>query len=557
MTFELEPLTQEDQKLNPLDMRIVDVFVRGPMEKEHWTHPTNYARFFPHDAPAKAAARRAYALELLGNFASKAFRRPVDAKTKESLAAMAEDVYSQPGKTFEAGVAHAMVAVLASPRFLFRLEKAEGAETSAATANVDEYSLASRLSYFLWSTMPDDELLALASRGELRRNLAAQVKRMLADERSEKLVQNFTGQWLQTRDVEGVSIDARTVLARDSGQERQLRERQAALRALFDQNSNNKPASTNQAAESKSREERRALAKDLFRRPRIELDAELRDAMRRETEMFVSSIVHEDRPVTDLIDSDYTFLNEKLAKLYGITNVVGPEMQRVALPADSVRGGVLTDGSTLVVTSNPDRTSPVKRGLFILENFLGTPTLPPPPNVPALEAAEKDIKDHEPTLRQALQQHRDKPMCASCHARMDPIGLAFENFNAMGMWREKERNQTIDAAGTLITGETFQSVRELKHILAHEHRADFDHCLTEKFLTYALGRGLDYYDIETVDQIVQRLDREGGRFSALLSGVIESTPFQMMRTQATPTVAASVDESKDRTVAHPIAQNEK
>jgi hypothetical protein len=579
MTFELEPLTQEDQKLNPLDMRIVDVFVRGPMEKEHWTHPTNYARFFPHDAPAKAAARRAYALELLGNFASKAFRRPVDAKTKESLAAMAEDVYSQPGKTFEAGVAHAMVAVLASPRFLFRLEKAEGAETSAATANVDEYSLASRLSYFLWSTMPDDELLTLAGRGELRKNLAAQVKRMLADSRSEKLVQNFTGQWLQTRDVEGVSIDERTVLARDSGQERQLREQQAALRALFDQNADNKPASTNHpapgltnllalgltnqtaqtnlASQNNAAAKRRELRKSLFKKPRFELDAETRQAMRRETEMFVSSIFHEDRPVTELIESDYTFLNEKLAKLYGITNVTGTEMQRVALPADSVRGGVLTDGSTLVVTSNPDRTSPVKRGLFILENFLGTPTPPPPPNIPALEAAEKDIKDHEPTLREALQQHRDKPLCASCHARMDPIGLAFENFNAMGMWREKERNQTIDAAGTLITGESFQSVRELKRILSHEHRADFYRCLTEKFLTYALGRGTEYYDVETIDQIVQRLDRQDGRFSALLTGVIESAPFQKMRLQATPTATASIDESKERAVANPIAQNER
>jgi len=188
---------------------------------------------------------------------------------------------------------------------------------------------------------------------------------------------------------------------------------------------------------------------------------------------------------------------------------------------------------------------------------LGTPTPPPPPNIPALEAAEKDIKDHEPTLREALQQHRDKPLCASCHARMDPIGLAFENFNAMGMWREKERNQTIDAAGTLITGESFQSVRELKRILSHEHRADFYRCLTEKFLTYALGRGTEYYDVETIDQIVQRLDRQDGRFSALLTGVIESAPFQKMRLQATPTATASIDESKERAVANPIAQNER
>ncbi len=509
--------------------------------------------------------RRAYAQELLEKFATKAYRRPVDAKTVDRLVAMAQEVYTQPGKTFEAGVAHAMVAVLASPRFLFRLEKPEGATTSSATAYVDEYSLASRLSYFLWSTMPDDELISLASRGQLRQNLAAQVKRMLADSRSEQMVRNFSGQWLQTRDVEGTSIDARTVLARDSGQERQLRERQAALRALFDESANKKnastnqtaAASTNQTAQAKKTAELRAAAKNFFKKPRIELDTEMRDAMRRETEMFVSSIVHEDRPVTELIESDYTFVNEKLAKLYDFTNVTGSEMRRVTLPPDSVRGGVLTEASALVVTSNPDRTSPVKRGLFILENFLGTPTPPPPPNVPALEAAEKDIKDHEPTLREALKEHRDKPLCASCHSRMDPIGLAFENFNAMGMWREKERNQTIDPAGQLITGESFQSVRELKHILAHEHREDFYRCLTEKLLTYALGRGTEYYDVESIDQIVQRLDRDNGRFSALLTGVIESTPFQKMRTQATPTATASTDPSQDGAARRSIAENEK
>ncbi len=579
MTFEMEPLTPVDQKLNSLDMRLVDVVVRGPMEKKHWIHPKNYARFFTREAPDNPAARRAYAREILGNFACKAFRRPVDGRTVDRLTAMAEDVYSQPGKTFEAGVAHAMVAVLASPRFLFRLEKADAAPHSAATADVDEYSLASRLSYFLWSTMPDDELLTLAGHGKLRNNLDTQVKRMLADPRSGQLIENFTGQWLQTRDVEGVSIDARTVLARDDGKERELREQQAALRARFDQNAISKAASTNQPAsgltnlfaagltnqtaqtnlmaQNKVPGKRRGFGNAFFRKPRFDLDTETRDAMRRETEMFVSSIVHEDRPVTELIDSDYTFLNEKLAKLYGITNVTGAEMQRVALPADSVRGGVLTDGSTLVVTSNPDRTSPVKRGLFILENFLGTPTPPPPPNVPALEAAEKDIADHEPTLREALKQHRDKPLCASCHSRMDPIGLAFENFNAMGMWRQKERNQTIDAAGTLITGESFQSVRELKRILAHDHREDFYRCLTEKFLTYAVGRGTEYYDVETIDQIVQRLDRENGRFTALLTGVIESAPFQRMRTHATPTATATLDESNGRTSSSAIAQNER
>jgi len=320
---------------------------------------------------------------------------------------------------------------------------------------------------------------------------------MLDDPRSEQMVENFTGQWLQTRDVESIMINARAVLARDSGAP-------AGQRGFG----------------------RRSP-------PAVQLDRELRTAMEKETTLFVSSIVHDNRSVTRLIESDYTFLNEKLAKVYGITNVTGNEMRRVSLPSDSPRGGVLTDGSVLVVTSNPDRTSPVKRGLFILDNFLGTPSPPPPPNIPALEAAEKDFKDHEPTLREALQAHRDKPLCASCHNRMDPIGLGFENFNALGMWREKERNQTIETGGKLVTGESFDTVRQLKHILATDHRLDFYRCLTAKFLTYALGRGTEYYDLETIDQIVNRLDQENGRFSALLNGVIESAPFQKQRKRAT------------------------
>ncbi len=204
---------------------------------------------------------------------------------------------------------------------------------------------------------------------------------------------------------------------------------------------------------------------------------------------------------------------------------------------------MLTHGSVLVVTSNPDRTSPVKRGLFILDNILGTPAPPPPANVPALEVAEKDFKDHEPTLREALTLHREKPLCASCHDRMDPLGLALENFNALGMWREQERKQPIDTAGKLITGETFDSVRELKQLLVTKHRLGFYRCLTEKFLTYAVGRGMEYYDAETIDRIVQRLDKENGRFSALLMGVIESAPFQKMRMQATASASNSDEPS--------------
>src|SRR2546430_10664676 len=204
-------------------------------------------------------------------------------------------------------------------------------------------------------------------------------------------------------------------------------------------------------------------------------------------------------------------------------------MRRVALPENSPRGGLLTQGSVLVVTSNPTRTSPVKRGLFILDNILGAHTAPRPPDVPLLEEAEKQFKDREPTLREVLELHRNKPLCSSCHSRMDPLGLALENFNALGMWREQERGQSIDAAGKLITSESFHDIRELKRILMGRHRLDFYRCLTEKLLTYALGRGMEYYDVETVDRIVARLDRENGRCSALLMEIINSAPFQKRR----------------------------
>lgn len=565
MSFNLEPLTPVEQKAHPPEMRLVQVTVRGPMEQEHWTVPKNYDRFFTRAAPGDAAERRRYAHDLLAKFAAKAFRRPVDDQTVDRLTTLAENFYRQSGKTFESGVAHAMVAVLASPRFLFHLEEAQDTKQSppARFPPIDEYSLASRLSYFLWSTMPDQELIDLAAHGELRQNLPAQVKRMLADARAEKLFQNFTGQWLQTRDVEGISSNARVILARDSGQERELRQEDEAFRAQLAERAAARAAAANpflagfmNGIAGNNGAAQRPMLTRRFNKPRVELDRDLREAMRRETEMFFGSIVREDRPVTELIESDYTFLNEKLARLYGLADlhVAGAEMQRVTLPPDSPRGGVLTHGSALVVTSNPDRTSPVKRGLFVLENMLGTPTPPPPPNIPALEAADHDFKNHEPTLREALQEHREKPACASCHARMDPIGLAFENFNAMGMWRDQERKQAIETSGKLITGESFTSVRELKHILATEHRLDFYRCLTEKLLTYAIGRGTEFYDTETIDKIVERLERENGRFSALLMGVIESSPFQNMRPQAT--ASASNDAAKDPATPTQVANCE-
>jgi len=485
ITFEIEPLTPAEKRKSSIDLRIVSLKVQGPLDPKHWVRPRNYDRFFPRDEPPQTdRERHQYAREVLGRFAAKAFRRPVDERTLDRLVSIAEGIYRQRGHRFEQGVARALVAVLASPRFLLRVD---GVDTTASTSTethplVDEYSLASRLSYFLWSTMPDEELSRLAQRGELRKNLARQVKRMCEDARVEALTRNFVGQWLQVRDVEGFTINTRAVLRQDGGN-----------------------------------------------RPRVNLDTELRRAMRGETEMLFAHIAREDRSLLEMIDSDYTFVNAKLAQLYGIKDVTGNQMRKVAIPKDSARGGVLSHASVLLVTSNPTRTSPVKRGQFILDNLLGTPTPPPPPDIPALEEAKKDPKGREPTVRELMVLHRTKPLCSSCHSRMDPLGLALENFNALGLWRETERGQPIDASGRLITGEPFHDVRDLKRIIKDQHRLDFYRCLTEKLLTYALGRGLDYNDVDTVDRIVERLDREGGRSRALLMGVIESAPFQKRR----------------------------
>jgi hypothetical protein len=561
LTFELKPTVPVEQRKTSVDMKILGVSVRGPMERDLWVRPKNFERFFTRDVPNEPAERKAYAREVLARFASRAFRRPADDRTVDRLVAIAEEGYSRPGKKFEEGIGQAMVAVLASPRFVFRVEPPTPGDAKLAAAKaapVDDYALASRLSYFLWSTMPDDELIDLARRGELRQNLPAQVKRMLADPRSDALVQNFVGQWLQVRDVEGIAIDARTVLARDNGQEKELqkeleefRARIAAAQAQQQQPNARQPgadtgvgaqtrpaaagagagagtavAGAQGAGQGRANGQRRPR---FFAKPAVELDEPLRLAMRNETEMFFGYVMHEDRSILDLIDSNYTFLNERLAKHYGVPGVTGEQMRRVELPKDSPRGGVLTQGTVLTVTSNPTRTSPVKRGLFILDNIVGTPTPPPPADIPQLEESEKAFKDHEPSTREILEVHRSKALCSSCHSRMDPLGLGFENFNALGMWRERERNQPIDAAGKLATGETFTSVRELKQILRGPRKTDFYRCLTEKMLTYALGRGLEYYDVETVDRIVDRLEAEDGRFSALLTGVIESAPFQQRR----------------------------
>ncbi len=487
-------------------VRVASVQVKGPLKPEHWTTPEGYTRFFPRGpAPADAAAREAYARELLGDFAARAYRRPVDSAYVTRLVGIASDTYIQSGNTFEEGVGRAIMAVLASPRFLFRIESpVDGTEVYA---NADDYALASRLSYFLWSSMPDAELMGLAAKGELRRELPAQVKRMLADRKVQAFVKNFTGQWLQVRDVESVPINARAVLGSTA--------------------TRNRDGS------------------------RVEFDGALRRAMRSETEMTFSHVLAEDRSALELIDSDYTFLNERLATHYGVPDVTGDQLRLVKLPAGNPRGGILTHGAVLSVTSNPTRTSPVKRGLFVLENILGTPPPPPPPDIPALEEAAKGFGGREPKLSEMLAVHRENKLCNSCHERMDPLGLAFENFTALGTWRETEAGQAIEVAGRLVTGERFTSVRELKRILTHERRFDYYRCLTEKLLTYALGRGLTYHDTDTVDRIVDALEREGGRMSVVVNGVINSVPFQKLRRGNSAPTSLSTESSQVPAKASP------
>ncbi|MFO0808372.1 MAG: DUF1592 domain-containing protein [Gemmataceae bacterium] len=523
-TVEVEPLTPKERQVRNLTLRIQAVTVRGPMAKEHWVRPANHEKFFPGDVPSDVTDRQAYTRKLLASFSSRAFRRPVDAATLDRLVDFVEASAAKSGTSYEATFAKAMVVVLASPRFLFR-EEVPVANSTDPFPLLDEYSLASRLSYFLWSSMPDDGLLRLAADGKLRQNLSAEVTRMLADRRSSEFVKNFAGQWLQARGIDTVNVNAAAVLAKDEVPDPKAQERRARFREL-----SRKAPDSLTPDEKKELEAARGAFFGGFRRfAQFELTGDLRRAMRQETELTFEYIVRENRSLLELVDADYTFLNERLARHYGINGVTGDQMRKVTLPPDSPRGGILTQAAVLILTSNPDRTSPVKRGLYILENLLGTPPPPPPPDVATLEESSAAIKGKPPTLRESLKLHRADALCSSCHNRMDPLGLAFENFNALGRWRDKELGQSIESSGELLSGESFKDVRGLKHVLATDRRLDFYRCITEKMLIYALGRGPEYNDTHTVDEIVEKLDDVKGRPSVLISGIVESPAFQRRR----------------------------
>lgn len=456
--------------------------IRGPLDGSKKDYPWNSRHLFSQGPPAADEnARDPYREAILRKFATQAFRRPVDDETLKRLVALARQVDTQPGYNFEHGIAEAITAILVSPRFLLRAEIQPEPDNPSKVVPIDEYALASRLSYFLWTSIPDDELLKLAGEGKLRANLRQQVDRMLKDDKSKRMVTNFVGQWLQARDVETLSFNERSLLGE----------------------------------------------KDLEKARRI-FNGRLRQSMRLESEEFFAHILRENRPATELLTANYTFLNEPLAEWYNIDGVKGNHMRKVDVPADKHRGGLLSQGTFHLVTSNPTRTSPVKRGLFVLENFLATPAPPAVPDVPPLEAAAKGDKKNLP-LRELLKIHSEQKLCASCHARMDPIGLALENYNAIGVWREDDKGHPIDTAGQLMTGEKFGNAAELGKILATARKEDFHRALSEKLMTYAVGRGIEYYDAPTIDKIVADAEKNGGTLRQILYGVVESAPFQKRR----------------------------
>lgn len=449
-------------RTNHLELRS-QVTVTGPLGLEHASFPEPHRRLFPRgSAPADAAGREAYAREILERVAIRAFRRPVDPATVDGLVGIAR---SQP--VFERGIAQAVSAILTSPRFFYRAETQPRPDDPKSIHLLDEHALASRLSYLLWLSIPDDELLRLAGEGRLRSNLRQQVKRMLADRKSERFFEDFPGQWLRTRNV------LMTAISKD------------------------------------------------------EMLAPVRGAMKRETEMLFEHIAREDRDLIELVTADYSFLNRPLAEFYGLTNVAGATFQKVTFAPGSHRGGLLTHGSFLVATSNPNRTSPVKRGLFVLENLLGIEPPPPPADVPALDDAKAGGVTPK-TVREQLAVHRENKSCASCHAHFDPIGVVLENYDLIGRWRETENGERIETREKAVTGEVLAGIGDVRALFA-ARKARFYRGATEKLMTYALGRGLDPGDAPAVDAIVKSLLADGGKFSTLLTGVIESPEFQMRR----------------------------
>lgn len=466
--------TPEDQP--PVTLHVDYFHLEGPLD----TRPKTHRALLACDAsqPKEAQTR-----EVLTRLMSRAFRRPAQPEEVERFAKRVEADMAA-GLNWEGGIQRALIAVLVSPKFLFRMELDDRPE-AAEPRPLDEFQLASRLSYFLWSTMPDAELTALATKGELTANIDAQVKRMLTDKRAESLVENFAMQWLELQRLKTIAPDPK----------------------MF-------PG----------------------------FDDRLRRAMQRETEIFIGEIIREDRSILDFVDADFTYLNETLAQHYGIADTNGnwigqpphrdkgepiPRRNFVRVSLDpSQRGGLLTQASILTVTSNPTRTSPVKRGRWVLEQILGDPPPPAPPDVPLLEEGDKAALTG--SLRQRMEQHRSKAACANCHARMDPIGFVFENFDAIGRYRTKDGEFPIETAGELPDGSKFAGLVEFKQIL-RQRKPQISRCLIEKLLTFGLGRGLEYYDRPVVDRIAAKVTQGDDKFSTVIREIVRSEPFRLRR----------------------------
>jgi Protein of unknown function (DUF1592)/Protein of unknown function (DUF1588)/Protein of unknown function (DUF1585)/Protein of unknown function (DUF1587)/Protein of unknown function (DUF1595)/Planctomycete cytochrome C len=434
--------------------------------------------------PNGQISEEACARQIVSTLATRAYRQPLSGSDLDTLLQ-----FYQSGKRdggFDGGIEFALDRILASPKFLFRVERDPAGAIAGGGYPVSDTELASRLSFFLWSSIPDDELLRLANEGKLKNPAVfdRQVRRMLADPKSQALVDNFAGQWLQLRNLRNVQPNT-----------------------------------------------------DLF----PDFDDNLRQSFRRETELLFESVVQEDRSVLDLLTADYTFVNERLARHYGIPDIYGSRFRRVAV-TDDARRGLLGQGSILALTSHAERTSPVVRGKWILENILGTPVPPPPPDVPTLKGNQQGEKPR--TMREQLAEHRANPVCASCHKAMDSIGFAMENFDAVGAWRTRDAGQPIDASGELSDGTKVDGVVTLRNALISRPEL-FAGTLTEKLMIYALGRGLDYRDMPTVRAILRDASRTNYRFSALIMGVVRSTPFQM-RTAPRDGESAPVQSAQNR-----------
>jgi cytochrome c5 len=474
----LEPFTRDLDLQNMNGVPLIDhVQITGPLNPTGPGDTPSRRRIFVCE-PTSPSAEVPCARKILSTLARRAYRRPVTDADMETLLSFYQRGRNQ--ANFDAGIENALRLILASPKFIFRAEPDPAGVAPDTNYRITDLELASRLSFFLWSSIPDDELINVAAQNKLHEPavLDKEVRRMLADPKADSLVDNFADQWLFLRNL--------TTQTRDP-----------ELFPNFDDN--------------------------------------LRQAFRTETELLFGSIIHEDRNVLDLLNANYTFVNQRLAEHYGIPNIYGSRFRRVAL-TDPNRFGLLGQGSILTVTSYPNRTSVVLRGKFIMDNIMGTPPPAPPPNVPALKENVAGTK--QLSMRDLMAQHRKNPVCASCHKILDPLGFSLENFDATGRWRTKEAAGPIDASGQLADGTEVNGPVSLRKAL-EKHPEQFVRALTEKLLTYALGRGLEYYDMPTVRMIEEDSARHDYRFSTIVMGIVKSAPFEMRRAKTSETLSAS------------------